>query len=109
MTDLLRAAAREYRAIKMGGREHELFDQKLLNGCETEESACMAKIGRNLGVDQILYGRVEASGPAFRIRLTLLDVETTVAVQWSGTVQDAESNMQAAARDAIATLVERFR
>jgi len=109
MTNLLRAAAREYGAIKMGARQRELFDQKLLNGCETEAPECMSKIGTNLGVVQILYGHIAQSGPTFRIRLKLLDVETNTVLEWNGTVQDAEPNMQAAARDAIATLVERFR
>jgi len=109
MTDLLRAAAREYGAIKMGSANKELIDEKLMTACETEELDCMSKVGKSLRVDQILYGRVEERGPAFHVALKLLDVETKIVLEWTGTVQDSEPNMQAAARDAISTLVDRFR
>lgn len=109
MTGFLRAAAREFRAIHMGAANKELVDETLMFNCEKQEPACMSQIGKNLYVDELLFGKIEQVGPVFHVSLTLLDIETQIELHWTGTVQDADANLRDAARAAIATLVDRFR
>jgi hypothetical protein len=54
--------------------ERELLDEKLLNNCASEAMPCMAAIGANLGVDMLVFGRIEPVKDGFDIKLKLLDV-----------------------------------
>ena len=87
---------------------HELVDEKLLANCKSEAPSCMAVIGRNLGADQLLWGRVDRAsrGPhpaggitGYRVRLTLLDVsQREVVATWTQFVPDADVEPTAIAR-----------
>jgi hypothetical protein len=107
MTALLRVAAREDGAIRLGHENKELVDERIMNSCALASTPCMAKIAQRLGADQILYGSCEERGPVFHLELTLLDARTGIAVEWTGTVQDAEPDLQAAAKAGFASLVSR--
>jgi len=69
----------------------------------------MATIARSLGASQILHGRVAARGPAFEVVLELVDAETQITKSWRGTVQDADANLEAAAREGYKALVGKVR
>lgn len=52
----------------------DLVDVKVANHCEAELPACMSIIGKNLGADVLLYGKLENKASAYRITLRVLDV-----------------------------------
>jgi hypothetical protein len=58
------------------GSDKELVDVKLLFNCESEQAACMAAVGADLGADVLVYGKLEQAKGAYTIRLQLLDVAT---------------------------------
>ncbi len=51
-----------------------LDEIKLVFGCFNEAPKCMARAGKSLQVEKLLWGRVEARGDGLRLRLMLLDV-----------------------------------
>jgi len=104
MTTVLRAEAREYRAIHLGVANKELFDEKLISGCTTS-TQCIVGIGRRLGVDQLLYGTVDEEPDGFHISLTLFAVNERGDHEWSVVLDDFDPDIQAAARYALSTLV----
>lgn len=56
--------------------EKELVDEKVLNNCATEKVDCMSAIGKQLGADMLMYGRIEREkgGSGYVVTVTLLDV-----------------------------------
>jgi hypothetical protein len=54
--------------------EVDLLDVKVANHCEAELPACMSIIGKKLGADVLLYGKLENKATAYRITLRVLDV-----------------------------------
>jgi hypothetical protein len=77
------------------GSERELVDQKVMTGCDDEKAECMARIGKELGADQLIYGKVKREARAFQITLFLLDVTTKRAIN-----QQRELAFAVAASDA---------
>ncbi len=77
LTDSLRARAKtasgSYRLI--AGGDKELIDEKLINNCENEAVGCMSAIGKNLGAQFLLYGRVEKKSDGYVVTVNLLNVE----------------------------------
>ena len=57
------------------GSDKELIDLKLLNDCSGEAMPCMAKIGNDLGAKFMLYGHVAKQAGAYRVSVTLLNVD----------------------------------
>jgi hypothetical protein len=55
-----------------------LTDQKLMNDCQTEEKSCMAAIGKGLGAEYLMWGRVERKSQGrqagYQVSLKLLDI-----------------------------------
>src|SRR5262245_48389196 len=49
--------------------EKELIDLKLLTNCDTEEKACMAQIGQQLGAELLMYGNIKKDGKAYQVTL----------------------------------------
>lgn len=47
------------RYVLAPGGDKELLDEKLMNNCSNEEVGCMTAIGKNLGADVLLWGRIE--------------------------------------------------
>src|SRR5262249_23761258 len=60
------------------GSDKELSDEKLLKNCDDERKECMAAIGNELQSEFLLYGRIEKSGGAYTVTITLLDVKKKV-------------------------------
>ena len=51
----------------------DLLEMKLLGGCDSEARECMAKIGRDLGADVVMYGKLQKRKKGYQISLSLLD------------------------------------
>ncbi|HEY4177587.1 MAG TPA: PEGA domain-containing protein [Kofleriaceae bacterium] len=56
------------------GSDKELLDEKLIKNCDSEAVTCMSQIGKDLGADYLLYGRIEKKGDGYDIILNLLNV-----------------------------------
>ncbi|MDB4960588.1 MAG: hypothetical protein JWP01_587 [Myxococcales bacterium] len=56
------------------GSDKELIDEKLINNCDTEAIACMSEIGKNLGADYLIYGRLEKRPDGYAVTINLLNV-----------------------------------
>ena len=74
--------------------DRELIDEKVLKNCDSEGPLCMSDIGRDIGADVLIYGKLEKTGDGYRAKLHVLDVrkkahqkEMTVSVP-SGTNSD---------------------
>lgn len=88
--------------------DKELIDQKLIKSCDDEGTGCMAEIGKDLGADFLIYGRVEKESDGYTATMHLLDVAkqtrlNTIAVPVpAGTVAaDARSMAKKAYSDLI--------
>jgi len=53
-----------------------LAEMKLLAGCDSESPRCMASIGKAVGANILLYGKLERTGDGARVSLQLLDVKS---------------------------------
>lgn len=56
------------------GSDKELLDEKLIKNCDSEAVGCMSQIGKDLGADYLLYGRIEKKGDGYDVLLNLLNV-----------------------------------
>ncbi|MBA3460314.1 MAG: PEGA domain-containing protein [Deltaproteobacteria bacterium] len=56
------------------GSEKELIDEKLIKNCDNEAVACMSQIGKDLGADFLIYGRIEKKPDGFQVSVNLLNV-----------------------------------
>jgi hypothetical protein len=56
------------------GSEKELIDEKLLNNCSSEAVSCMVAIGRQVGADRLVYGKIERLSRGYQVTIQLLDV-----------------------------------
>lgn len=56
------------------GAEKELIDEKLIKNCDNEAIPCMADIGKDLGADLLIYGRVEKRPDGYSVTINLLNV-----------------------------------
>ena len=102
--------AHEDDAVQLEGcATRELLDEQLMQNCAAATPACLANIAKGLGATQILYGRVDAKGKVFDVTLRLVDAETQIVKSWAGTVQDADANLEAAARESYSALVGKVR
>lgn len=54
--------------------DRELIDEKVLKNCDSEGPLCMSDIGRDIGADFVLYGRIEKDGDGYKATLRVLDV-----------------------------------
>ncbi len=54
----------------------DLLELKLLSGCSDEGRTCMSDIGKELGADRLLYGKLERRKRGFQISLKLLNTKT---------------------------------
>jgi len=78
LTEALRARAKVGTGpFKLApGSDKDLLEMKLLSGCDNEAAPCMADMGKELGADKLLYGKVEKHQGGYQITLRLLDVKT---------------------------------
>ena len=56
------------------GSEKELIDEKLIKNCDNEAVSCMSQIGKDLGADFLIYGRIEKKPDGFQVSVNLLNV-----------------------------------
>src|SRR5665647_650120 len=56
------------------GSDKELIDEKLINNCD-ESVNCMADIGKNLGANFLIYGRLEKKPEGYVVTINLLNVD----------------------------------
>jgi hypothetical protein len=56
------------------GSEKELIDEKLIKNCDNEAVSCMSQIGKDLGADFLIYGRIEKKADGFQVSINLLNV-----------------------------------
>jgi hypothetical protein len=82
--------------------QRELAEVKLLSNCLDEGRECMAAIGRELGADRLLYGRIEKKRDGYSVTLRLMNVQTrsfekqkTDLLPWS--MADEDGTRRAAA------------
>jgi hypothetical protein len=54
--------------------DKELIDEKLLKSCDSEALSCMLDIGKDVGGDFLLYGRLTKRTGGYNVSLQLLDV-----------------------------------
>ena len=54
--------------------ERELIDEKLLRSCDSEATTCMLDIGKDVGGDYLLYGKLTKTAHGYQVSLQLLDV-----------------------------------
>lgn len=61
--------------------QKELLEMKLLGGCMNEDNECMAKIGKDLGAEFLMWGKVERRADGYQVTLSLLDVVAKAMVR----------------------------
>jgi hypothetical protein len=54
--------------------DKELIDEKMLRNCDSEAPTCMIDIGKDVGGDFLLYGKMTKKGATYQVSLTLLDI-----------------------------------
>jgi hypothetical protein len=77
----------------------ELIDEKLIKGCDNEEPKCMATIGKEMGAEFLMYGKLEKKDGGYVVTVQLLNVGTKKMAK------DSASQKLGAQRDAGATKV----
>ncbi|MEO8702918.1 MAG: hypothetical protein ABI867_22930 [Kofleriaceae bacterium] len=77
------------------GSEKELIDEKLMNGCDNEEKTCMAAIGKKLGAELLMYGKIERKSQGnksgYQISLRLLKIANQALTTWTDFIPLDES------------------
>ena len=73
-TTMREAAKKEGPYVLAPNTDKELVDEKLMNNCASESPQCMAAIGANLGVDVVVFGKIEQGKDGYAISLKLIDV-----------------------------------
>jgi hypothetical protein len=77
LTDGLRARAKVGSGpyVLAPGSDKELIDEKLIKNCDTEAMPCMSQIGKDLGANYLMYGRLEKQGNGYQVQINLLNVD----------------------------------
>lgn len=57
------------------GSDKELIDEKLIKNCDTEALPCMSQIGKDLGANYLMYGRLEKKGDGYQVQINLLNID----------------------------------
>ena len=59
------------------GSNKDLLEMKMLSGCSDEGHSCMADIGKQLGANKLIYGRLERGSGGYKVSINLLDTSST--------------------------------
>ena len=93
------------------GRRASLAELRLAMGCEGDAPACLARGGKSLGSQRVLYGSVVREGQRYRVRLDLLDVASASVIRSSATPVEAaaltNTSIDATADALVASLFPR--
>jgi hypothetical protein len=96
LTAALRARAASGPYAIAPNSDKELIDEKLMHNCDDERKECMAKIGRKLNADHLLYGRIEprsqGGATGYQVSLRLLDVNNGNVTSATDFIPAAESS-----------------
>jgi TolB-like protein len=110
LTEGMRARARKPNGpySVAANSDKELIDEKLLKNCDDEAVGCMAEIGKELGADFVIYGKVEKEPDQYTITINLLNVkkrqrDNTVAIPVPHTI--APDKLRTMAKKAYNDLV----
>ncbi len=57
------------------GSDKELIDEKLIKNCDNEAMSCMSQIGKDLGANFLMYGRLEKRGDGYQVQINLLNID----------------------------------
>src|SRR5262245_35824044 len=80
--ELRREAGRTGGAFDRGpNSSKDLVEMKLLSDCSDEGRRCMSQIGRELGAQRLLYGKLERTRRGYSVVLRLLDTENTELIK----------------------------
>ncbi|HWB78891.1 MAG TPA: hypothetical protein VG755_28210 [Nannocystaceae bacterium] len=71
------------------GRRASLAELRLAMGCDGDAPACLARGGKSLGSQRVLYGSVVREGQRYNVRLNLLDVASASVIRSSATPIEA--------------------
>src|SRR5580698_1845659 len=75
LTQQLRARAKTSGPYSLApNAEKELIDEKVIKSCDDEKPTCMQGIGKDLGADFLLYGKIEKQNNAYQVTMFLFDV-----------------------------------
>lgn len=55
--------------------DREMIDEKVLKNCDSEGPLCMSDIGKDIGADVLIYGKLEKTSDGYTARLHVLDVK----------------------------------
>src|SRR3954469_11140834 len=76
LTEGMRARARQgsgpYQLAPNSDRE--LIDEKVLKNCDSEGPLCMSDIGKDIGADILIYGKLEKTPDGYKLTVNVLDV-----------------------------------
>jgi PEGA domain len=66
----------------------EFFDEKIINGCESEQRDCLIKIAGNFGAAGLMYGKLQLADnkKSFKVDVWLLTVDKGTTKSTSGVV-----------------------
>ena len=54
--------------------DRELIDEKVLKNCDSEGPLCMSDIGKDVGADFLIYGKLTKTSDGYKVTLNVLDV-----------------------------------
>lgn len=78
------------------GRRASLAELRLAMGCEGDAPSCLARAGKSLGSQRMLYGALVREGQRYSVQLSLLDVGTANVIRSSVTPVEATAITEAA-------------
>ncbi|MBA3460313.1 MAG: PEGA domain-containing protein [Deltaproteobacteria bacterium] len=54
--------------------DRELIDEKVLKNCDSEGPLCMSDIGKDIGTDFLIYGKLAKTSDGYKLTINVLDV-----------------------------------
>jgi hypothetical protein len=98
LTAALRSRAASGPYVIAPNSDKALIDEKVMHNCPDDRKECMAKIGRALNAEYLLYGRIErkprraASTGSYQISLRLLTISSGHLASWADFIPAAEAS-----------------
>lgn len=76
LTDVLHRHIPSLQGMRVEKSQQDLVEVKLVFGCTDENPSCMAKVGKSLGVDRLIYGsiRKQPQGGLYTVAIKQLSV-----------------------------------
>lgn len=77
LTEALRRHLPTLPNMRVEMKHQDLSEVKLVFGCTDERPACMAKVGRSLGVDRLIFGTIRKAQPGTLYTVSLKQLNVT--------------------------------